>query len=322
MDERYTLGIDVGGTKIACALFTGNRELVAKNRVPTPPETSPLAFLYALYDQAEALLRDNGLTFTQIAGVGIGLPCFIRQPDGFVLTSSNIPCLANFAAGDALRKVFSGVRVEIDNDAHAGALAESRHGAGRGFESMLYCAVSTGISSAPVIEGRLFRGSYGFSGESGHMLVTPDAGIRCDCGKRGCFMSWCSGMMIARHVRGWIASGERSIVADLAGGLDGISTVEIQKAFDMGDALASRAVDQMQRYLSLWLYNLYLIFNINCFVLGGGLLKMGDAFWENVFDRFHVLNANDCPVHFRKAELGDDFGVIGANELLYQEAGV
>lgn len=60
-----------------------------------------------------------------------------------------------------------GARVLLDNDSHTGALAEFRHGAGRGFQNIVYCPVSTGISSGIVIDGRLFRGRYGWSGRAG-----------------------------------------------------------------------------------------------------------------------------------------------------------
>lgn len=320
MNASYSLGIDVGGTKIAFGLFDENRRLVAKSRVTTVQGQQPKAFIQGLSDQARALCSANGVEAGGLSGAGVGMPCFIRQPDGYVMKSSNIPALRGCAVKEELRQAFGGIRIEVDNDTHAAALAENRCGAGKGVGNMLYCAVSSGIASAMIIDGKLFRGSFGFSGESGHMLVTPDEGLRCTCGKRGCFMSWCSGQMIVKHVARWIREGQPTVMTELAASPEQITAGEIERAWRMGDPLGCRAVRQMQHYLALWLFNLYVFTNIGCFVLGGGLLKMGDDFWQPVFDEFNSLNGDTCDgctVSFRKAGLGDDFGIVGANELLY-----
>ena len=73
----------------------------------------------------------------------------------------------------------------------------------------------------------------------------------------------------------------------------------------------------MAKYMAVWLYNLYSALNINCFVLGGGLLNIGNKLFDPVKDMFNDLNHFDLPVYFKQAELGDDFGIVGAAELLF-----
>jgi glucokinase len=218
-----------------------------------------------------------------------------------------------------------GIRVILDNDAHAGAIAEHRLGAGRGFDNLLYCPVSTGISAAIIIDGKIVRGRYGWAGESGHMIVTPDDGVECGCGNRGCLMSWSSGSMIAKHVKAWLDAGEKSCITDFSGDSE-INCLHIEQAYNAGDALARRAVAQMVKYLGIWTYNLYVTLNINCFVFGGGLLKMfrsliddgkPGSLLDSMKEVFDGYNKNTMPVYFKEAELGDDFGIIGAAELLF-----
>ena len=318
MIGSFSMGVDVGGTKIAYGLFDENKTLVARQIEATLQGEDPADFLRGIVVKIAMLCKENQIDVRQLNGVGIGAPCFIRHSDGHIIKSSNIPTLHNFPARTFLTETLGGIRVELDNDTHAAGLAESRHGAGRGYDSILYCSVSSGIASALIIHKQLFQGSYGFSGESGHMLITPNEGVECACGKRGCFMSWCSGHMIVKHIQNWIANGEKTIMLDLVGGDPShITTTEIQKALVLSDELAMRAVLQMQNYLSLWLYNLYVFTNINCFVLGGGLLKMGTKFWQGVEERFRALDDLGSPVFFKQVELGDDAGIIGANELLY-----
>jgi glucokinase len=190
---------------------------------------------------------------------------------------------------------------------------------------MLYCPVSTGISTGIIINGKIFRGRYGWAGESGHMIVTPGDGVECGCGNQGCLMSWCSGSMIVRHIKRWIEAGEKSSITDIAGDNE-LNCNHLACAYNEGDALACRAIEQMVKFLGIWTYNLYVVLNINCFVFGGGLLKLFrglmidgkpgsllDAMKE-VFDGY---NKNSMPVYFKEAELGDDFGIIGAAELLF-----
>lgn len=210
-----------------------------------------------------------------------------------------------------------GARVLLDNDSHTGALAEFRHGAGRGFQNIVYCPVSTGISSGIVIDGRLFRGRYGWSGESGHMIVTPGEGIECGCGNRGCLMSWCSGSMIVRHIRSWIAAGgtDRHGRAGGRGGKDhGGAPPAGVRAGGRDGAARARADGEV---LGIWLYNLYVTLNINCFIFGGGLTGFGELLFGRVREVFDGYNHNDMPVYFKLAELEHDFGVIGAAELFY-----
>lgn len=182
---------------------------------------------------------------------------------------------------------------------------------------MLYCPVSTGISSGIIINNQLFRGSYGWSGESGHMLVTPGSGIACGCGNQGCLMSYCSGGMIVKHIQQWIDEGEETLMVQLAGSPEKINGHHICEAYDLGDSMAQKAVEQMAQYMGVWLYNLYLILNINCFVLGGGLLNFGDRLFKRVREIFDEYNQDDMPVYIKYAKLGDDFGIIGAAELLF-----
>jgi glucokinase len=251
--------------------------------------------------------------------------------EGRIIKTSNLTNLRDFPARDYLSRRLDGINIIIDNDAHTAAIAEHRYGAGRGYNNMLYCPVSTGISSGIIINGSIFRGDYGWAGETGHMIVSPDDGVECGCGNRGCFMSWTSGSMIIRHIEQWIAAGEQSCITAIAGN-DALNCNHLSIAYNKGDTLARRAVNQMVKYLGIWTYNLYLTFNMQCFVFGGGLLKMfrelndgGEktgGLLEAIKKIFDDYNKNAMPVYFKEAALsdtmsGDDFGIIGAAELLF-----
>ena len=314
--DGFTVGVDVGGTKTAYGLFDGRREPVAGRRYDSDSALEPEVFFDNIARTIIDLCGEYGVDPRRLRGVGVGMPSFILFDEGRIVKTVNLIKIKDFPARDYLRNKLGGVRVIIDNDSHANALAEHRRGAGRGFAHMLFCPVSTGISSGIIINNELFRGTYGWSGESGHMIVTPGAGIECGCGNRGCLMSWCSGAMIVKHVQNWIGGGQPTLMAGLTGGADRITTLHISEAYKRGDPMAVRAVEQMARYMAVWVYNLYVTLNINCFVFGGGLLGMEVNLMEQVREHFDAYNKNDMPVWFKTAELGEQSGVIGAAELV------
>ncbi|MDR3171429.1 MAG: ROK family protein [Treponema sp.] len=315
--ERYVVGIDVGGTKIALGLFDHRKRLVAEKGIPSDPDLGPEAFFDVLIQALLKLLAEESVAWEQLQGIGLGMPSFIHFETGHIVKTSNLVRIRDFPARAYLMDKFSGVPIILDNDAHVAALAEHRMGAGRGFKNMIYCPVSTGIASAIIIDGKLFRGTYGWAGESGHAIATPGEGLLCGCGNQGCFMSWCSGSMIVKHIQNWIAAGEHTLMTELAGGAENIACFHLEAAYDQGDPLAIKALNQMATYLGIWFFNLYVTFNIDCFVLGGGLLKMGEKLLAPVRRTFDQYNRNDMPVYFKTAELGNHFGIIGAAELIF-----
>lgn len=314
----YVIGIDVGGTKIALGLFNEHKKLIAESRTSSNPDLGPERFFDALIQEIKNLMNLESIAPVQLAGIGLGMPSFILFEQGHIVKTSNLVKLHDFPARAYLMERL-GTAVVLDNDTHVAALAEHRLGAGRGHRNMFYCALSTGIASAIIIDGKLFRGSYGWAGESGHTIITPGQGIRCGCGNQGCVMSWCSGSMIVKHIRLWIQQGEKTLMTEMAGSAEHITCSDLEAAYHRGDPLAIRALDQMTRYLGLWLFNLYVTLNINCFVLGGGLLKMGKTILEPVRRVFDEYNRNELPVYFYLPELGDRFGIIGAAELIFEQ---
>jgi len=318
----YYLGIDVGGTKIAYGLFDKNKKLISKRRTPTNTALPANTFFDEVCDHAGQILGDNRIGFEEVEGIGVGMPSFIYFDKGFVVKTASIPEIHDFPVRDYLHgKWGENTRIVIDNDGNTGALAEFRHGAGRGYEHMVFCLVSTGIGSSIIINRSLFRGTYGWAGESGHTLMRPyePSDILCGCGNTSCINSLCSGKMIVSYVRKWIAEGEKTVLPELAGDAASINTEHLSRAFDMGDDMAVRAVEQMAQYMAIWLYNLYLTLNINCFVFSGGLLAMGDKLFKRVRKLFDQYNKSEYPVHFYNTELGADTGIIGAMELLFPE---
>ena len=315
--KQWVIGIDVGGTKTAYGVLDSGKNLVRSLTHSSNAECSPEAFFDQIAVNVRELMAACGVTHKNLLGIGLGMPSFILYDEGFIVKTSNLVRIQNFPARSYLSERLGGLPVILDNDARAAGMSEYRYGAGRGFDSMLYCPMSTGIASALIIGGKPFRGSYGWAGESGHMIATPGEGIECGCGNRGCYMSWCSGSMIVKHIKQWIAAGEPTIMTELAGGIEHIDSIILEKAFDAGDAMAIKAFNQMVHWFGVWFFNLYVTFNVNCFVMGGGLVNMGEKFLGPIRRTFDQYNHDERPVYFKTAECREHCGVLGAAELVY-----
>lgn len=308
--QNYRIGIDAGGTKVAYGLFDEENRLLDRFQHPTPIEADGPAFSDLVIESVADLLAKNRLTRQDLRGVGVCMPSFILFDQGYVCMTSAMVNIRDFAMRDYLTQRLD-VPVILDNDSNVAALAEHRYGAGRGSRHMIYMATSTGIGSGLILNGQLFRGSYGWAGESGHMLITPDAGVACGCRNQGCFMSWASGRYLPQQIR--LKAQGRETSMDLGPGLDG---VELLRACRAGDPLALEILDQTAHYLAVCVFNIYQLLNVNLFVFGGGLVNFGPMLYDQVRAEFDRYNHIPQPVEFRFAELKQDFGIIGAAELV------
>lgn len=318
---KYYLGIDVGGTKVAYGLFDETKQLVARHKHPTDKTLASAPFFNTICDEAQGLLDRRRVRKEDVAGIGMGMASFLDFYKGTIIRTGAIPQIRDFPVRSHLEKRWGlDIPIVVDNDGNAGALAEFHHGAGKYSRNMLFCSVGTGIGSRMIVNGALFRGDNGWAGESGHMLAHPfdEQEVVCGCNNAGCFFSYCSGMMLPRRVKAWIEAGEKTLLTDmLDGDLDQLSCEHIGAAAARGDALALRAVDFMAEYMALWLYNTYILLNINLIVFSGGLVGMGDRLFGEVRRRFDAYcQVNSKYVEFTFAELGEDTGIIGAMELL------
>jgi len=308
--KRYHMGIDVGGTKVAYGLFDEDGGLMVRHQQPTPLDIDGPGLCDQLLAGIDDVLGMHGIHHGDVEGVGIGMPSFILYDQGYILATSALVNICQFAMRDYLTQRLD-IPVFLDNDSNAAALAEYRFGAGRGSRHMVYMSASTGLGSGLILNGQLFRGSYGWAGESGHMLITPDAGVACGCGNRGCFMSWASGRYLPDQIRR-IAQG-RETMMDLGPTLDGTA---LHEACRQGDPVALEALDQMAHYMAICLFNIYQLLNVNLFVFGGGLTHFGGMLFDRVRREFDRYDHMHMPVSFRIAELERDFGIIGAAELV------
>ena len=318
---KYRVGIDVGATNMKIGLFDGDMNLLDMMQTLTDQEADLNRLMDFIEGSVRLLLTRNDLNTGDLEGVGAALPSYIDYEKGVALETSNIMSLSNAPVRELLRARL-GVKVMLENDANAAALAEHTMGAGVNYDNMIYTALSTGIGGGLILNGRLYRGMHGMAGEIGHMFVSDSTGYPCSCGVTGCVQSISSGANMAKYATDRIKEGYDSSILNYAGTLSNIDMEAVGKALQSNDSLALEVVNRGAEYLGRMFHSLNQIFDINIFIYGGGVAKLGSRFIDRMIAayRHHSLIDQHYPAKFIPAKFGDRAGMYGAALLLDQES--
>jgi glucokinase len=309
----HTIGVDIGGTKVAGGVVDESGQILARARVDTPAKDAQAA-----EDAIVAVVEQLRGDF-DIDAVGLGIAGFVDESRSRVYFAPNLPDWHNEPVRDDVsRRV--GLPVVVENDANAAAWGENRFGAGRDETDLVCVTVGTGIGGGIIIEDRLYRGRYGIGGEIGHMQVVAD-GRLCGCGQRGCWEQYASGNALVREARERAAES-RSEAAVLLRMGDGtpemITGRHVTEAARLGDEVALAAFATVGRWLGQGLADLVAVLDPGCFIIGGGVSEAGELVLRPAREGFEfLLTGRDVrPVaQVVLAELGNDAGLVGAADL-------
>ena len=309
-----SVGVDLGGTNIRVAVFDDGMKFLGRSERPTLAQEDADDVIRRVAACVREALERASVAEGEVAGVGVGAAGLTDWRTGVVVLASNLGW-RDVPLKERLEQELDGLRVEVDKDTNAAALAEARLGTGREFRHFLYVTAGTGIGGGLILDGTLYRGATGGAGDIGHVVVDPD-GPRCGCGDQGCVEVFSSGAGMVDRAREMLARGKEA--ASSAMTVEGLTTETIFKAAGEGDAVAARVVETAGRALGLALADYVNINNPEAIVLGGGVLRVGRAYTEPVERelRRRALPALGEIVRLVSPGLGDDVGVTGAALLL------
>jgi glucokinase len=255
----------------------------------------------------------------KVEAVGIGAAGWVDNAQAVVAFSPHLAWRAEPLKAKLARRIE--LPLIVDNDANAAAWAEYRFGAGRGSSVMVCITLGTGIGGGLVINGQLFRGTYGMAGEWGHMITVP-GGHRCECGNRGCWEQYASGNALVREARELARTNSPMAyrLLELAGGGDvmAITGPSVTAAAVQGEPTAVELFGDVGTWLGQGVANLAAALDPDLFVIGGGVSAAGDlllrpaeqAFHRTLTGRGYRPQASLAIAHFR-----NDAGLIGAADL-------
>ena len=313
----YFIGIDIGGTNIACGIVNENGEIIARSKVKT---NAPRSY--------EEILSDIKLSVTNACAeleikpsdcecIGIGCPGTCNGDTGVVEYSNNLG-FVNVPLRSDMEKEF-GIKVYLDNDANAAAFGEFVAGAAKGSNNAVVITLGTGVGSGIIINGKLFSGSNFAGGEIGHTVIVED-GRQCSCGRKGCFEAYSSATALKKMTAEAAEQNPDSMLAKQIelDGKCGARTPYI--AMKNGCPVGTNVTEQYVKYLACGIANTINIFQPDILCIGGGVCNEGDtllvplrkAVSEQIYSKNSKKNT-DIVV----CNLGNDAGIIGA-AMLYR----
>ncbi len=310
-----TIGIDLGGTKIAGGVVDEGGSITLRARRDTPARD-----VEAVEGVIVELVRELAKG-REIEAVGIGAAGLIDEKRSRVLMAPNLGWTDEPLRSAVEREI--GLPVVVENDANAAAWGEYRFGAGQGCDNLVCVTVGTGIGGGLVFHGQMYRGAHGVAAEFGHLCVEP-GGRLCGCGNRGCWEQYASGHALVRAARTLAAENRDQAEQLLAlgdGTPEGVDGTDVTTAAAEGDQVALEAFAEIGKWLGSGLASVVEILDPGRILLGGGVSSAGRllldptkrAFQESVVGRKFRPTT---PVEL--ASLGNDAGIVGAADLARQ----
>jgi glucokinase len=272
------LGVDVGGSKALAVVLDDDRSVHLTRRRATGRATDP----DRLVRLVETLLAETSAAGYTCTAVGLGFPGLVDHARGMVRSSVMLDGWRDVPLAERLHSV-TGIPCVLDNDVNVAALAELEARGTPPPRCMVMVAVGTGIGGAICLDGELFRGASGVSGEIGNTTIDPSAGV-CWCGRRGCLNVLASG----------------SVIEELTPRLG-----------------RHGAVTNAARALGVGIANAVQLLNPDLVVLGGGVLEIGDSFLAQVRETLarEVFPEALAACRVERTVLGHAAAAIGAGRL-------
>ena len=283
-------GVDFGHSHVTVAVSDLTGHILAEERRP----------LARAHHHTEALVLASemiaGLSVghSAVRHIGLGLPAPVINE--VVGSSSILPGWDGINTREVAEDHF-GVSVSVENDANLGAIAEHRHGSGKGHDSSVYVKISSGVGAGIIIDNRLYHGSGGTAGEIGH-LTLDEQGPLCRCGSRGCLEAYTS-------------SGP--VLEMMAAQLPGADLDAIFAAANDGHISAQRALEDAGLHLGWALASIVNLLNPAVVVIGGDMARAGEQLLASarIGLRRHALDSVALTPVLRSA-LGERASLVGA----------
>ena len=311
--------IDVGGTKIASALFTREGEIAARQKISIDKAGGDAAAAQVA-GRIETLAAAAETAGGKLAAVGISIPGIAYSGSGKVW-APNIPGWDHYPLLERIRGHVPLVRVPIvlDSDRSAYVAGESWRGAAAGAKDVVFLAVGTGIGAGIIAGGRIVHGHEDIAGAVGWFGLDP--AFKPEYASMGCFEAEASGGSVARKAREKLQSGRLSSMLSLAGGkIEAVTAEVVAEAARTNDPLALEIIAGAVTYLAMGIANIVSIMNPEAVVLGGGLFQAADLFLEPVRREFkrwaQPLAART--VRIELSLLGEDAGLYGCGRLAWE----
>lgn len=315
--SRLFIGVDLGGTNVRAGLVDEEGNVLFHDTRKTCAWESAETPVRQIVDTMNEVVRLGRVTYSDIAGIGIGSPGPLSSKKGIILGAVNLPHWRKFPLAAVIEER-TGVKTHIQNDANMFALGEWWKGAGRGYDNFFAMTLGTGIGGGAIVEGKLLVGFNDNASEVGHTSVDYN-GPQCRCGQKGCIEMYASATGLVRMTLEEAVNG--NVDTPLSAYLkkpQELNSFIICEAARRGDPFAKRMFEKAGFILGVGIVNSLNLLNFERIAIGGGLAKAGDLIFEPARRVLHErgFRSFSREVSVVPAEIPEDAAILGAVRLV------
>jgi len=283
----YRIGVDLGGTKTEIIVLDENLNVIERKRVPTPQNNYD-----EIINTITTLVSDVSQSTSDFS-LGICCPGAISKQTGLI-KNSNTQCLIGKSLKEDLENKIQ-KNISIENDANCFTIAESKLGAGIGFDLVFGVIMGTGVGGGIVIDNTLHSGRTNIAGEWGHHTLHQN-GNSCYCGKKGCVETYISGPSLEKRWNQFTGLTQ--------------TMPEIIENFD--NRIGKQWKNEFLENFGHGLANVIDILDPDVIILGGGLSNIDFLYDEGKESIYSKVFSDMIKTPILKNNLGDSSGVFGA----------
>jgi glucokinase len=309
-------GIDLGATLVKIGTLDLQGRILKKTAFNTKDYASPDKIIDRITAETMAVMAPDKKRFL---GIGMGVPGPVDYKKGIVYNLTNVKGWKRFPLRDVLADRF-GMPVFVDNDANAACIGEAKWGAGKGYSYIVCITLGSGVGTAVMIDGDVYRGRGFSAAEMGHICIDKH-GPRCNCGSNGCIETFAGNSYLVKRVIKDLKSGKRSSLLRLANGrYSDITPRLIDEAAKKGDAFSMGVWKELGEDIGIGLSGIVNTFNPEIIVIGGGLSRAGSKLFTSIRKTVHAramqVFARDLKI--KQARFIEDAGTVGAAALVLE----
>jgi len=270
--KRWTVAIDIGGTKILSCLLDRSYRIQAEYKAKVEANRGEKKFFKSLAESIEVLFESKKLSRKHLSAIGVGCPGMIDASKGSIKLSPNIAFLKNYPLAEKIRKVFR-VPVVVENDVNAGLYGEQQFGAAVGYKHVAGIFLGTGVGGALILNGDIYRGATGAAGEIGHTFLYGPS-MMSHNPKAGTVEALSGRLQVAAEAGLLILKQQApTLYETIDFDIKKIKSKTIIRAIRSGDSALQELIVHKAKLIGLAMANIVNLLNPQLIVLGGGVME-------------------------------------------------
>lgn len=313
MKDKYIITIDLGGTKILSALLSESNEIKDRVKIPTDASQGPDYIVETIAKSVKKILKNNELQPDSIKAICLGVPGTVDPQSGIIGNAPNLG-VKEFNIKNELAKYYD-IPILIENDVNLAALGIKRFEFENKVNNMLVVFIGTGIGSALLFNGMMYRGSSFYAGEIGHMKVCSKGSLS-PGSEKTTFENIASRTAVVAAIKQEIEKGTDSILKKAS--KTKIKSKTLARAVSEGDKLAVKHINSACKVIGTVLGSVTTLLNIDTIVLGGGVVEAMNEYMLPLIEKSFAKTVLPEPGKFVKivpTKLGDDAPLYGGISL-------